>query len=104
MMNVNEVKKELLRNKSMARLIKYISGNIYFVVSLEDGDYQFPIATIDTNDIGITLASDLGTTTFYDGMKASSLNRWIEIAILSGDFIKINGREPAGSGTCLENK
>lgn len=36
------------------------------------------------------LSSDLGTTPFYAEMKGSDLNRWIAMAIKSGEFIKIS--------------
>lgn len=35
------------------------------------------------------LSSDLGTTSFYNEMKGSELNRWIAKAIKSGDFVKV---------------
>lgn len=36
-----------------------------------------------------TLSADLGTTNFYDEIKASELNRWIVKAIENNSFIKI---------------
>lgn len=36
------------------------------------------------------LSSDLGTTSFFNEMKGSDLNRWISKAIEKGEFIKIS--------------
>jgi hypothetical protein len=36
------------------------------------------------------LSSDLGTTSFYNEMRGSELNRWIVKAIEKNEFIKIN--------------
>lgn len=36
------------------------------------------------------LSSDLGTTTFYAEMRGSELNRWIAMAIDSGEFVKVS--------------
>jgi hypothetical protein len=108
-MNKNEVKKELLKSKVCAKLRHYISGNLYYVVQLESGLYQFPIETVTMfqynedshfDAIGATydqgdstyaynLSSDLGTTAFNAEMKASELNRWIDKAIHKNEFIKI---------------
>ena len=103
-MEKNEVKKYLYRNKEiMAKFSHYISGNLYYTVQLEDGNYEFPISTIEKgptfNDDSsglsmyevetIVLSSDLGTTAFDNEIKASSLNRWIDKAIEKGEFIKL---------------
>ena len=112
-MEKNEVKKYLYKNKElMAKFSQYIHGNLYYIVQLEDGNYEFPISTIDTYEIKdlykmktdendnvsfekferssfIDLSSDLGTTSFDKEVKASLLNRWIDKAIEKGEFIKI---------------
>lgn len=92
-MNENEVKKQLLKSKVNAKFSHYVSGNLYYTVELEDGTYQFPIATVEDNvdDFykSFKLSSDLGTTSFYNEMRGSELSRWISKAIGSGDFIKI---------------
>jgi hypothetical protein len=144
--NVNEVKKELMKSKVNAKLSHYVSGNLYYTVELTDGVYQFPISTIEKgalvsietmvnskiielekklmvlnpdkinlvanaeknedprvieieNEINtlnselekmLTLSSDLGTTSFYNEMRGSELNRWIAKAISKNEFIKIN--------------
>jgi hypothetical protein len=98
-MNANEVKKDLYKSKNMAKVSHYVSGNLYYTVELEDGIYQFPIATVETYDRGgikcecesivTELSSDLGTTTFEAEMKGSDLNRWISKAIDKEEFIKI---------------
>ena len=99
-----EVKKELLKNKSIAKLSHYCAGNLYYQVQLESGLYQFPIATIEEgptfndDESGLSmyevetvvLSSDLGTTSFESEIKASFLNRWIDKSIKSGEFIKVS--------------
>jgi len=106
-MNSNDVKKELLKSKVMAKFSHYISGNLYYQVQLEGGLYQFPISTVEDNfsmysqtgfedstseyiKEGLKLSSDLGTTSFDNEIKASFLNRWIDMAINNSEFIKIN--------------
>lgn len=82
MLDVNEVKKYLYKSKAPAHFSHYVSGNLYYVITLEDGLYQFPIPTVEnlyedwdkplTNGmiiptkkvVGVKLSSDLGTTTF----------------------------------------
>ncbi len=89
-MESNEVKKELLKNKTVAKLSHYCAGNLYYQVQLESGLYQFPISTIESEGEIISLSSDLGTTQFDFEIKASFLNRWIDKAIKSSEFIKVN--------------
>jgi hypothetical protein len=89
-MESNEVKKELLKNKTVAKLSHYCAGNLYYQVQLESGLYQFPISTIESESEVISLSSDLGTTQFDSEIKASFLNRWIDKAIKSSEFIKVN--------------
>lgn len=97
-MNENEIKKELYKSKVIAKFSHYVSGNLYYTVELENGIYQFPISTIEkvkVIDTGeelpfIKLSDDLGTTSFYNEMKGSELNRWIAKAIKSETFIKIS--------------
>ena len=106
-MNKNEIKKELMKSKIMAKFSHYTSGNLYYIVQLETGMYQFPISTVEdkveryvedmggglsvgrTRVIGLSLSSDLGTTNFDAEIKASFLNRWIDKAIDKEEFIKI---------------
>ncbi len=105
MITAVEVKKQLYKSKEMAKFSHYVSGNIYYKVGLEDGTYQFPIATVEektdyqvnyevpgADELEfdyIELSEDLGTTPFYAEMKGSELNRWIQKAIKSGEFVKI---------------
>ena len=103
-MEKNEVKKYLLKNRElMAKFSHYVSGNLYYTVQLEDGLYQFPIPTVEdgptinNDDSGLSMyeletvvpSSDLGTTSFESEIKASFLNRWVDKAIDSGNFVKI---------------
>jgi len=100
--NITEIKKELIKSRSMAKFSHYMSGNLYYQVELEMGTYQFPISTIEEgetytedNDLGsfdvttIKLSSDLGHSTFEAEIKASYLNRWLQKAIKNEEFIKV---------------
>lgn len=105
MLSYLEVGKQLMKSKAMAKFRYYSSGKLYYKVELEDGVYQFPIATVEAgysfpqsdphdgmpmDDIKtIKLADDLGATPFLAEMRGSELNRWIRKAIESGDFILI---------------
>jgi len=96
-MNINEIKKDLLKSKVNAKFSHYVAGNLYYTVELSDGTYQFPIATISvdtdaTARLGrdlLFLSEDLGTTPFYAEMRGSELNRWISKAVDNGEFNKI---------------
>ena len=78
-LNKNEVKKYLYKNKELVAIFTYYaSGSLYYAVRLEDGFYQFPVAI-----------SDLGDTVFDSEIKASFLNRWVDMAISNDEFIKI---------------
>jgi hypothetical protein len=100
-MEKNEIKKYLYKKKELMAIFNYyLSGNLYYSIQLEDGVYQFPISTVETDYIEpleegkdereiIKLSSDLGITPFEKEIKASLLNRWIDKAIDNGVFIKI---------------
>lgn len=110
-MELNGIKKDLYKSKTMAKLSHYVSGNLYYNVELTDGVYQFPITTVESNLLeytqtdefgmfggetkfnsqeGLKLSEDLGTTTFESEMKGSDLNRWIAKAVEKGEFIKMS--------------
>lgn len=93
-MDLNFIKKELYKSKAMAKFSHYVSGNLYYTIEIADEVYQFPISTVETyqGDFDVemlALSSDLGTTTFYNEMKGSELNRWIAKAVASNEFVKI---------------
>lgn len=101
-MKANDVKKELLKSKVMAKFSHYCSGNLYYTVELSDGLYQFPLETVEPSKLNINLnkvnvydidvlvlSKDLGVTSFENEIKASFLNRWIEKAIESNEFVKL---------------
>lgn len=102
-MDKNKVKIELYKSKVNAKFSHYVSGNLYYTVELEDGTYQFPIETTEdyveyevADDGGdeieidmVRLSSDLGTTSFYNEMKGSELNRWIGKSIDKNEFTKV---------------
>jgi hypothetical protein len=101
-MEKNYVKKELMKSKEMASFSHYIAGNMYYHVKVGYDVYQFPVPTVETEDLSeedfdgewvedirYHLSSDLGTTSFTREMKGSLLNRWISMAIDSNEFIMI---------------
>ena len=99
-MNVNEVKKDLYKSKVNAKFSHYAEGKLFYTVKLNDGNYMFPIKTIETDYIEplnegedereiIILSSDLGSTPFNSEMRASELNRWVAKSIEKNEFIKI---------------
>jgi hypothetical protein len=89
-LTANEVKKELYKSKAMAKFSYYVGGSIYYTVKLESGTYKFPMSTVEENEGSVKLSSDLGTTEFFAEMKGSELNRWIQMAIKSGEFMKVS--------------
>ena len=94
-MDLNFIKKELYKSKAMAKFSHYVSGNLYYTIEIADEVYQFPISTVEEREPifdsipGIQLSSDLGTTTFYNEMKGSELNRWIAKAVANNEFVKV---------------
>jgi len=97
-MDLNFIKKELYKSKAMAKLSHYVSGNLYYTIEIADEVYQFPISTIEEYyanediikiEVLTRLSEDLGTTTFYNEMKGSELNRWIAKAVANNEFVKI---------------
>lgn len=98
-MDKNEIKKDLYKSKNKAKFSHYVSGNLYYTIDVLDGTYQFPITTVDdvTLQTGIeplppvfALSADLGTTTFFNEMRGSELNRWISKAVDNNEFIRVN--------------
>jgi len=94
-LTANEVKKELYKSKAMAKFSYYVGGSLYYTVELESGTYKFPMSTVEESEDhdsegSVRLSSDLGTTEFFSEMKGSDLNRWIQMAIKSGEFIKVS--------------
>ena len=106
-MDKNKVKIELYKSRVKANFSHYISGNLYYTVQLEEGLFQFPIATVEEGpsiidydnvlpnpDIDtILLSSDLGTTSFNAKMEGRELNRWIGQAIDAGTFTEARVEE-----------
>jgi hypothetical protein len=91
-MDKNELKKYLYRNKDLTASFRhYKKGNLYYTVQLEDGLYQFPIATVQGifGSSDFMLSEDLGETPFDNEIKASLLIRWIDKAISTDKFDKI---------------
>jgi len=78
-MNKNEVTKQLIKSKVMAKFSHFSGGNLYYTVDLNEGNFQFTVPS-----------SDIGTTNFYNEMRGSELNRWILKGIDSDEFIKLN--------------
>lgn len=88
-MEINEIKKDLFKSKNMANFSHYRYGNLYYIVDLVDGVYEFPIAVVENNDDSIELSKDLGTTSFNNEIKGSELSRWIANAVENNTFIKV---------------
>ena len=90
-MELSEIKKTLMREKTVARFSHYCAGSLYYVFELYGKSYQFPIETVeyemDHPEQVIGLSSDLGTTTFGSEEKASMLIRWISKAHKDGNLI-----------------
>lgn len=89
MKTINDIKKELYRNKPIAKLTRVIKSTMYYTIELEDGAYQFPIETVEPDGDKYVLSADLGTTSFEAEMKASELIRWISKAMEKNELVKI---------------
>lgn len=113
MLTENEIKKDLMRSKSMAKFSHYSGGKLFYNVDLQkeeiSGTYQFPInvVQITTKEFRLTpgevesdtntnlsldkmeLSEDLGDTNFYSEIRGSELNRWIAKAFNNNQFIKL---------------
>lgn len=98
-MEKNELKKQLMLQKTMANFGHYCAGNLYYCVMADGEMHQFPIATVEYKShtsaegehiIDMELSADLGTTPFPASERASMLWRWIDKAIDAGEFIKLD--------------
>ena len=100
MLDINEIKKDLYKSKNMAKFSHYQNGDLFYVVEIESGKYQFPISVIETDYIEpleegedereiIKLSEDLGITPFGAEVRGSELIRWIQKAIKKEQFIKV---------------
>ena len=103
MFNEVELKKDLMKSKTMARFSHYIAGNLYYNVEVFGELYQFPIATtqegptFNDDETGLSmyevetviLSEDLGTTRFEAEIRGSELARWISKSIKNETFIKL---------------
>lgn len=110
-MNKNELKKQLMLQKTMAEFGHYCAGNLYYRVKYDGDLYRFPIATVEPaygdgnnidvevemsavltgrNKADVRLSADLGTTPFHAQERASMLWRWIDKAIDAGEFVKLD--------------
>ena len=97
--NINEVKKDLLKQKTKAFLVSYREGVLTYKVKFQGIDYQFPIpvflktavqAKHDEKEMYLLFSLDTKGADFLPEMKASELSRWIEKAMDSNDFIKLS--------------
>jgi hypothetical protein len=102
----NEYRKKLYTDKNDAVFSHYCKGYLYYNVTIDFIEYQFPISVVDCNteklefptmvgpiskDVEIMkLSSDLGDTKFDNTIPAKLLWRYIDKAITSGDFIQIS--------------
>lgn len=106
--------KILVSNNNKAVFTKYIAGSLYYKVITDEGEFEFPIKTVDkfegalfklevktqkSPEVNITyqpikedlfkLSEDLGTATFESEYKAITLMRYINKAIKNGELIKL---------------
>ena len=96
MFDINKIKIELYKSKTMAKFSHYQSGDLFYNVVVMDALYQFPISVVDRyfsrtdeTDGLCTLSEDLGITPFESDMRGSELIRWIQKAIKKEQFIKV---------------
>ena len=97
--NETEIKKDLMRSKTMAKFSHYIAGNLYYKVEVMGDLYVFPIETVENVEIEVTenghtaevtqLSEDLGTTKFESEIRGSELARWVSKSINNLTFIKL---------------
>ena len=108
--NINEIKKEIMRSKAVAKFNHYANGKLYYDIELPSGKYLVPVDVVEENytleketsnevDVtiskpvrkynGLKLASDVGNGVFDSEMKAGLLNRWVEKAIKEETFAKL---------------
>jgi hypothetical protein len=104
-LNAIEIKKDLYKSKTVATLHRYESGNLWYRIQTSFGNFEFPIAVVETKDTEqevevlhrgtnttevqkvkttlnqTKLSPEIGLTPFYSEIKASELNRWIERSI-----------------------
>ena len=107
--NKNEIKKELYKSKVNANFSRYCAGKLFYTVQMEQGLYQFPIATVEKHkwnaevdksieDKLCLLSEDLGITNFEAEIKASMLNRWIDKANDEPEGLNGEGGEEENEG------
>lgn len=99
--SINERIKTLFKEKTVAKLDRYENGKLYYIYTVPEGMFEFPIDTvhnvllerfIDGIEYGIPsikLSEELGETPFRDEMKASELTRWIKRAALVSELKKL---------------
>jgi hypothetical protein len=103
MINVTELHKSLIKDKSIAILDRYQDGKIFYRFTSGESLYEFPIYTVEfvteeSQPTKLQLSSDLGMTAFNKYVKASELMRWIKIANGSGELkilnqVSLDGKE-----------
>ena len=74
--------KEIVKDGNQAYFTHACAGVLYYKVTINGSDYQFPV---DMND-----KEDVGTATFPNQIKAITLMRYIRKAFESEEFIKLN--------------
>jgi len=79
--NMITLKEVVGDRQRLTKFSHYIDGNMYYVVTVGESTYQFPINIFDKKDIG--------TTTILAEYRAITLMRYIRKAMETGDFIQI---------------
>lgn len=105
---ITDVQKDLMKNKTMAEFDRYENGNIYYNVILLGSPYQFPVSTIKEVHINHSILDENGDDTgmkfiakihapqadvkgaaFTKSMRGSELFRWIKKAYNNNDLIPL---------------
>jgi hypothetical protein len=68
--------KQIVKNNT-ARFSFYRSGNIFYTVEVDGGNYQFPVSL-----------EDIGGATLTAEFKAITLMRYIRKAVADGTFVR----------------
>lgn len=111
MLDVNLIKKDVLRSKAIAKFQRYDfeTRSLIYNIQLTDGLYQFPVKLLRpfeiTNKIsekgmkitltieGIEELEDIKGADFFNEMKGALLSRWIEKAVKDENFICLTQKQ-----------
>lgn len=107
-MDINSIKKDLLKTKVIAKFNNFFNGKLYYNVDVLGNTYQFPIDTVELTKVTVSVnvpalpgqygteviipdiyvkAADVSGAKFTVDMRGSELMRWITKAIASDNFV-----------------